>query len=102
MTGGGFYEADEALASIEAYVRIRIASPCKSWFSPKEIGPPCGLSAPQAGSALAALAADPPDGLAFEKRPGGRGGAKWRVTRVDPSRSERTWWVERGERRGTA
>lgn len=88
----------EDLHAVETYLRLRIASPLKSWFSPKEIAPVFDLTPMQAGACIAALSKDPPADLELEKRPGGRGGAKWCIRRVQSETPERRWWIERGER----
>lgn len=88
----------EDLHAVETYVRLRIASPLKNWFKPKEIAPIVGLTPMQAGACMAALSKDPPADLELEKRPGGRGGIRWGISRVAPEQRERRWWIERGER----
>lgn len=98
-----FDEIDPSLdvkdvAAIEFYLRCRIVSPLKSWFKPKEIAGPVGTNAKTAGASLSSILRSGKSDLEIEKRPGGRGGARYGVRRRRIESEPRTWWIESGTR----
>lgn len=90
------------VAAVEFVVRCAVASPMTSWFKGKHLAGRLPLSASQVGAALGAMVDAGADGLEFDRRSGGRGGATVGFTRVRDDVHERRWWVEAAARTPSA